>query len=232
MERFNGTPNTRFIVNLSGRPTLDGTVSVIDLPRRKLLGKIKTPRPRQTSGRETLASLLQDADVFVQGYRPGAIAGFGFDPSGLPRPNDGNRRRAVFGIMRQVDGGGPDPSAIARVVGLNRAAADRFWNEGPFARNGGFRGMRRSRGGCLGIDPRCRPTRDAQHGRMSARGHFPGRQHAGLAQFQRIPGIRAREWPTETVRGSQRPDCVAGVVDGVSGLVAAVSGPLGGCASD
>jgi hypothetical protein len=153
MERFNGTPNTRFIVNLSGRPTLDGTVSVIDLPRRKLLGKIKTPRPRQTSGRETLASLLQDADVFVQGYRPGAIAGFGFDPSGLPRPNDGNRRRAVFGIMRQVDGGGPDPSPIARVVGLNRAAAGRFWNEGPFARNGGFRGMRGSRASGVHRDP-------------------------------------------------------------------------------
>jgi hypothetical protein len=31
---------------------------------------------------------------------------------------------------------------------------------------------------------------------------------------------------------SGRPDCVAGVRDGVSGLVAAVSGPLGGCASD
>ncbi len=30
----------------------------------------------------------------------------------------------------------------------------------------------------------------------------------------------------------QRPHCLAGVVDGVSGLVAAVSGPLGGCASD
>jgi hypothetical protein len=29
-----------------------------------------------------------------------------------------------------------------------------------------------------------------------------------------------------------RPDCLAEVVDGVSGLVAAVSGPLGGCASD
>jgi hypothetical protein len=27
-------------------------------------------------------------------------------------------------------------------------------------------------------------------------------------------------------------DCLAGHVDGVSGLVAAVSGPLGGCASD
>jgi|RhiMetdeSRZDD1v2_1073273.scaffolds.fasta_scaffold340873_2 hypothetical protein len=27
-------------------------------------------------------------------------------------------------------------------------------------------------------------------------------------------------------------DCLAEVVDGVSGLVAAVSGPLGGCASD
>ncbi len=32
--------------------------------------------------------------------------------------------------------------------------------------------------------------------------------------------------------GSQRPNCVAGHIDGVSGLVAAVSGPLGGCASD
>ena len=31
---------------------------------------------------------------------------------------------------------------------------------------------------------------------------------------------------------AQRPDWLAGVADGVSGLVAAVSGPLGGCASD
>jgi ABC-type uncharacterized transport system substrate-binding protein len=40
---------------------------------------------------------------------------------------------------------------------------------------------------------------------------------------------------TMTVRQNfcpQRPDCVAGHVDGVSGLVAAVSGPLGDCASD
>ena len=40
---------------------------------------------------------------------------------------------------------------------------------------------------------------------------------------------RAPDWapfpPTET-------DCMAGLRDGVSGLVAAVSGPLGGCASD
>jgi hypothetical protein len=32
--------------------------------------------------------------------------------------------------------------------------------------------------------------------------------------------------------GLQRLDCLAEHVDGVSGLVAAVSGPLGGCASD
>jgi hypothetical protein len=37
----------------------------------------------------------------------------------------------------------------------------------------------------------------------------------------------------DLVRGCpQRRDCVAGVGDGVSGLVAAVSVPLGGCASD
>jgi crotonobetainyl-CoA:carnitine CoA-transferase CaiB-like acyl-CoA transferase len=32
------------------------------------------------AGRETLAGLMRDADIFVQGYRPGAIAGAGFGP--------------------------------------------------------------------------------------------------------------------------------------------------------
>src|SRR5438132_2295863 len=44
---------------------------VIDTGRGKLSTYIDL---RQTSGRETLASLLRDTDIFVQGYRPGAIA--------------------------------------------------------------------------------------------------------------------------------------------------------------
>lgn len=36
---------------------------------------------RSETGRERLVGLARDADVFVQGYRPGAIAGLGFDPA-------------------------------------------------------------------------------------------------------------------------------------------------------
>ena len=44
---------------------------------------------RPASGRETLASLLREADVFVQGYRPGAIAAFGFGPQDVARIRPG-----------------------------------------------------------------------------------------------------------------------------------------------
>jgi crotonobetainyl-CoA:carnitine CoA-transferase CaiB-like acyl-CoA transferase len=35
---------------------------------------------RDTSGRDTLSGLTRQADIFVQGYRPGAIGGNGFSP--------------------------------------------------------------------------------------------------------------------------------------------------------
>src|ERR1044072_3016076 len=35
---------------------------------------------RDTKGRDTLAGLTREADIFVQGYRPGAVAGTGFGP--------------------------------------------------------------------------------------------------------------------------------------------------------
>jgi crotonobetainyl-CoA:carnitine CoA-transferase CaiB-like acyl-CoA transferase len=50
---------------------------VIDTGRGKLSAAVDL---REPSGRETLAALLRDADIFVQGYRPGAIAAHGFDP--------------------------------------------------------------------------------------------------------------------------------------------------------
>src|SRR3546814_13847645 len=48
---------------------------VMDTGRGKLSSHIDL---RDESGRETLRALAQQADVFVQGYRPGAIAGHGF----------------------------------------------------------------------------------------------------------------------------------------------------------
>src|SRR5919106_127163 len=47
---------------------------VIDNGRGKLSTAIDLRTP---DGRATLTALLKDADIFVQGYRPGAIAGHG-----------------------------------------------------------------------------------------------------------------------------------------------------------
>jgi crotonobetainyl-CoA:carnitine CoA-transferase CaiB-like acyl-CoA transferase len=44
---------------------------------------------RAAGARETLAALARDADVFVQGYRPGAVASFGFGPRDLARLRPG-----------------------------------------------------------------------------------------------------------------------------------------------
>jgi len=59
---------------------------VIDTGRGKLSTHIDL---REASGRETLAALVRDADVFVQGYRSGAIAAFGFSPQDAVRIRPG-----------------------------------------------------------------------------------------------------------------------------------------------
>jgi crotonobetainyl-CoA:carnitine CoA-transferase CaiB-like acyl-CoA transferase len=61
-------------------------VLVIDSGRGKLSTAIDL---RDPAGRETLAALLRDADVFVQGYRPGAIAAQGFAPEAAARIRPG-----------------------------------------------------------------------------------------------------------------------------------------------
>ena len=55
---------------------------VIDTGRGKLSASIDL---RRAGGRETLAALVRDADVFVQGYRPGAVAAFGFGPEDVAK---------------------------------------------------------------------------------------------------------------------------------------------------
>jgi len=59
---------------------------VIDTGRGKLSTALDL---RQAGAREALAALVRDADVFVQGYRPGAIAGFGFGPQEVARLRPG-----------------------------------------------------------------------------------------------------------------------------------------------
>jgi len=59
---------------------------VIDNGRGKLSTFIDL---RDAADRETLAGLARDADVFVQGYRPGAVWGNGFGPDELARLRPG-----------------------------------------------------------------------------------------------------------------------------------------------
>ncbi len=63
------------VMNLTG-PGLPG-YRVEDLGRGKLAAQLDL---RSDAGREAMRDLLRGADVFVQGYRPGAIAGLGFSP--------------------------------------------------------------------------------------------------------------------------------------------------------
>jgi crotonobetainyl-CoA:carnitine CoA-transferase CaiB-like acyl-CoA transferase len=59
---------------------------VIDNGRGKLSTFIDL---RGASGRDTLSGLARDADVFVQGYRPGAVRGNGFGPNEMARLRPG-----------------------------------------------------------------------------------------------------------------------------------------------
>src|SRR3954451_4278228 len=59
---------------------------VIDNGRGKLSTFIDL---REASGRDTLSGLARDADVFVQGYRPGAVKGNGFGPEEAARLRPG-----------------------------------------------------------------------------------------------------------------------------------------------
>jgi crotonobetainyl-CoA:carnitine CoA-transferase CaiB-like acyl-CoA transferase len=58
----------------------------IDTGRGKLSAHVDL---RDADGRETFARLLRQADIFVQGYRPGAIAGLGFGPQEAARLRPG-----------------------------------------------------------------------------------------------------------------------------------------------
>jgi crotonobetainyl-CoA:carnitine CoA-transferase CaiB-like acyl-CoA transferase len=59
---------------------------VIDTGRGKLSTHIDLRNP---AGREALVELLRGADVFVQGYRPGGVAGLGFEPEEAARIRPG-----------------------------------------------------------------------------------------------------------------------------------------------
>src|SRR5258708_7376735 len=98
---------------------------VIDTGRGKLSTHIDL---REASGRETLAALVRDADVFVQGYRPGAIAAFGFGPHDAARIRPGivYVSLCAYGHEGPWAGRRGFDSLVQTASGFNAAEAEAF----------------------------------------------------------------------------------------------------------
>ncbi|MBS0244225.1 MAG: CoA transferase, partial [Proteobacteria bacterium] len=97
-------------------------------------GKLRTEIDlRSAPGREALATLAQGADVFVQGYRPGAIAAKGFSPERLAEISPG----IVCVSLSAWGHAGPwanrrgFDSLVQNANGLNHAEAAAAGHEGP-----------------------------------------------------------------------------------------------------
>ena len=96
---------------------------VVDTGRGKLSTFLDL---RDADERATLAALLRDADVLVQGYRPGAIAAFGYEPHDAARMRPG----IVYVSLCAYGHAGPwagrrgFDSLVQNANGLNAAEAE------------------------------------------------------------------------------------------------------------
>jgi crotonobetainyl-CoA:carnitine CoA-transferase CaiB-like acyl-CoA transferase len=103
---------------------------VVDTGRGKLSTALDL---RQDSARETLTALARDADIFVQGYRPGAVAGHGFGPDELARLRPG----IIYVSLCAYGHEGPwarrrgFDSLVQTASGFNAAEADAFGQSTP-----------------------------------------------------------------------------------------------------
>ena len=109
-------------VMLLNAPHLPNIASIADTSRGKLSALVDL---RESTGRDALRHLLRDAHVFMQGYRPGALAALGFAPTELARLRPG----IVCVSLSAYGPGGPwanrrgFDSLVQTATGLNHAEA-------------------------------------------------------------------------------------------------------------
>jgi crotonobetainyl-CoA:carnitine CoA-transferase CaiB-like acyl-CoA transferase len=96
---------------------------VIDTNRGKLSAQLDL---REAAARETLASLMRQADVFIQGYRPGAIAQYGFTPQDAARLRPGiiYVSLCAYGHQGPWSGRRGFDSLVQNANGINDAEAE------------------------------------------------------------------------------------------------------------
>ena len=109
-------------------PSLE--VLVIDTGRGKLSTFLDL---REAAARETLTGLLRDAHVFVQGYRPGAIAHWGFGPeqAAALRPGIVYVSLSAYGHEGPWSGKRGFDSLVQTASGFNHAEAEAAGEDRP-----------------------------------------------------------------------------------------------------
>ena len=112
-------------VMLVNSPHLPNIESIAETSRGKLSVHIDL---KTEAGRETLRGLVRQADVFLHGYRPGALAALGFGPDDLQRLNP--RLVAVqlsaYGETGPWAGRRGFDSLVQTATGFNQAEAQAF----------------------------------------------------------------------------------------------------------
>lgn len=111
-------PNLPRLITDTGRGKLSADLDLCDL-----------------QGRATLEALLRDADIFVQGYRPGAIAGHGFSPQDAVRIRPGivYVSLSAYGHVGPWSGRRGFDSLVQTSSGFNHAEAEAAGQDGPKA---------------------------------------------------------------------------------------------------
>ncbi len=104
-------------------PNLPNIEAIVEMSRGKRSAHVDL---RTEAGRATLRGLVADAHVFVQGYRPGGLAGLGFDAHTLARLRPG----IVVASLSAYGPSGPwadrrgFDSLVQTATGFNQAEAD------------------------------------------------------------------------------------------------------------
>lgn len=103
---------------------------VLDVNRGKRAAHLDL---RQEAEREVLRGLAAASDVFVQGYRPGAVAGHGFAPAALAalRPGIVCTSLSAYGEVGPWAGRRGFDSLVQTASGFNHAEAEAAGAEGP-----------------------------------------------------------------------------------------------------
>jgi hypothetical protein len=100
---------------LVNSPHLPNIEAIADTSRGKLSVHLDLDRAQE---REALGALVSQARVFVQGYRPGALAARGFDTEALIRRYGARVRIAVAGKRGKIEIDFGSPDELERILGV------------------------------------------------------------------------------------------------------------------